>query len=122
MAMEYLRELKQAAIFGGLILGISLLQNLGIDYYGWLAAFLSFTILLIHDAGRKYLTMTNQPERVKLAFGALVNPLLAVIVLSSIFYVVAGEMHWLFRLGAFFIGFILFVVDGVPLLAGMKKS
>jgi hypothetical protein len=77
---------------------------------------------LIHGAGRKYLTMTNQPERVKLAFGTLVNPLLAIIVLSSIFYVVAGEMHWLFRLGAFFIGFILFVVDGVPLLAGMKKS
>lgn len=119
--MQYLKQLKTGFIFGALVLGISLLNTLKIDTYGWLAAFFSFLILVIHDTGKKYMELTNQSETVKHGFGAIVNPLLAIICLLSIFYVLTGELHWLFWLGALFIGFILFVIEAVPILERVRK-
>lgn len=119
--MEYLRQTKTAFIFGALVLGISLLNNLKIEIYGLIAALASFLTLAIHDAGKKYLELTNQSETVKHAFGMIVSPLLAIVCLLSIFYVLTGELHWLFLSTALFIGFILFVVDAVPLIERIRK-
>lgn len=120
--MGYLKQLKQAFYFGGLTFIISLLNFLSIDFYGCLAAFSSFLIIAIHDVGKKYLDLTNQPDIVKHAFGMIVNPLTAIICVSSFFYVLVGEMVWYFWLIAFFFALILFAYDAVALRDAVKKS
>lgn len=120
--MEYLKQLKTALTFGGLILGISLLNTLKIDFYGWLGAFLSFMTLAIHDVGKKYMALTNQSEIAKNAFELIVNPPLAIICIASFFYVCVGEMVWYFWAIAFFIGLIMFAVDADKLMSAVKKS
>ena len=122
MFIDYLKSLKLAVLFGGIILITSLLMFLRIDFYGAVAAFSSFMILAIHGAGKKYIELTKQPAAVKHAFGMIVNPLLAVICVSSIFYVAVGEMVWYFWLVAFFFAFLLFVIEAAALSGAVKKS
>jgi hypothetical protein len=119
--MEYLKALKSAAYFGGIIIGLSLLVNLRIDYLGWIAGFLCFLIVAIHDLGKKYLEMTNQTALVKHFFGMIVNPLLAIIGVSSFFYVCVGEMVWYFWAIAFFVALLMFAYDAVGLAEELKK-
>ena len=120
--MEYLKQLKNAFTFGGLVLGISLLNNLGIDNFGVLAAVGSFLMLAVHDLGKKYIELTNQTDTVKYAFGMVVNTFTAIICTASIFYVIVGEMVWYFWGCAFFFGLILFALDATALLEEVKKS
>ena len=81
----------------------------------------SFLILAIHDAGKKYMELTRQSETIKHAFGMVVNPLMAFIILASLFYVLIGGTSWFFIGLAIFIGLILFVVDAVPFFEHVKK-
>ena len=120
--MEYLKQLKTASLFGGLVLVVSLLNTLSIDIYGWLAAFFSFAVPAIHDAGKKYMDLTNQSETIKHAFAVIVNPLTAIICIASLFYVCVGEMVWYFWLTAFFFGLIMFAIDADKLAGAVKKS
>lgn len=119
--MRYVKHLKNGLLYGGLIFGISLLQFGGIDFYACILALLSFLILFIHDSGKEFIGLTNQSEKNKYAFGALVNPLLAVICLQSLFYVSVGEMHRIFWMVSGFLAFILLVIDGAAWLEKGKK-
>jgi hypothetical protein len=120
--MEYLKQLKTALMFGGFVLAISLLNNLSVEFYGWLGAFLSFLIMAIHDTGKKYLELTNQSEIARNAFELAVNPPLAIICIASFFYVCVGEMVWYFWALAFFIALVMFAVDASKLIDAVKKS
>jgi hypothetical protein len=120
--MKFLKQIKHAFFFGGTVFIISLLQNLAVDFYGVAAAVASFLILAIHGGGQKHLELTNQSAAVKHLFGMIVNPGLAVICVSSFFYVVVGEMVWYFWLVGFFFALILFAVDATGLLNAVKKS
>jgi hypothetical protein len=114
--MEYLKQLKTALMFGGFVLAISLLNNLSVEFYGWLGAFLSFLIMAIHDTGKKYLELTNQSEIARNAFELAVN------CIASFFYVCVGEMVWYFWALAFFIALVMFAVDASKLIDAVKKS
>jgi len=120
--MEYLKQLKQAFIFGGIIFGISLLNNLAIDFFGAAAAVSCFLILAIHDAGKKYIERTNQSDTVRHAFGMTVYPFLAVICIASLIYVMIGGMDWWFWLAPFFFALILFAVEATALIEAVKKT
>lgn len=120
--MNFLKQLKNASIFGGLLFVISLLNTLSIDFWGVAAAVAGFLILAIHDVGKKYIELTNQSEVVKKAFGTVVDPWAAIICVASFIYVCVGVMVWYFWFIAFFFGFILFVVDATALIDAVKKS
>jgi len=120
--LENLKQLKLAFCFGGAIFVISLLNNLAVDFYGGVAALSSFLILAIHDLGKKYAALTNQSAVVKHAFGTIVNPLLAIICVSSLLYVCVNEMVWYFWLVAGFFALIMFAVESTAFLGEIKKS
>ena len=122
MLLDYLKQLKTALWFGGLLLFISLLNTLGIDPWGVAAAAASCLLLAVYDVGKRYIERTNQSETVKHAFAMVTYPLLSIVCVASLFYVLIGTMVWYLWLVPFFFAFILLAVEGTALVEAVKKS
>jgi hypothetical protein len=120
--LDFLKQLKPAFYYSGVIFVISLLMFFRIDFYASVAAVSTFLIFAVRDTGRNYINITNQSETVKCAFDVIMDPLLAITCVSSFFYVAIGEMNWFFWLVAFFLGLLLFAADAVALFKEVKKS
>lgn len=120
--MEYVKQLKTASMYGGIILFISVLNTLGIDPWGVAAAVLSFLLLAIFDLGKKYIAQTNQTETVKHGFAMVMYPFISIVCVASLFYVLIGGMVWYFWLAPFFFAFILFAVEATVFIEAVKKS
>ena len=109
--MNYRKHFSQALLFSGIIFGVGLLNFRRLDFYACALAASCFLFIFIHDAGKDYMRLTQQPATSRHAFHAVVNPPYVFVCVLALFYVVAGEMYWLFWATAGFLAFILFVID-----------
>jgi hypothetical protein len=66
--------------------------------------------------------LTRQPAQHRQAFNTIINPFYVFVCALSLFYVIAGEMHWFFLAVAGFLAFVLLVVDGSAWLEKRSKK
>lgn len=107
--MNYLKYFKQALLYSGIVFVVGLLNFWGLDFYVLMLSALCFLFIFIHDAGKDYMKLTQQPANNRHLFTLIVNPPYLFVCIVSLFYVIVGKMYWFVWATAGFVTFIGYV-------------
>lgn len=108
--MQLLKTFKYPLLMSALIFGVSLLNFQRTDPT---AAILAVSYLLlgsISSAGKSYLDLTGKSKTAKATFSMIVDPPGVFVLILGLFYMMTGDLHWIF-LGV--AGFLAFIVLGI---------
>jgi len=108
--MDYLKELKVPLTMSGLLFGISVLSFWEIDFYAVVITLSYFIFTAISNLGERYFDLTGQREIPKMRLKTFVDPPSVFFNVLGLFYVMTGDLHWIFIGGAAFLTFIVFVI------------
>jgi hypothetical protein len=119
--MDYLKQLTVPLTMSGLLLGISVLTFWGIDLYAVVITLSYFVFTAISNLGGRYFDLTGQREIPKMRLKMFVDPPSVFFNVLGLFYVMTGDLHWIFIGGAAFLTFIIFVIASGDLSQAKEK-
>lgn len=94
----------------GLLFGISVLNFVRIDFYAVILSLAYLFLGSISSLGNRYFEITGQSDAAKAILKMFVESPSVFFLILGIFYVLSGDLHWIFIGVALFLTFIVFTI------------